>query len=415
MLAQYFLVFAIARTCGAGILGEYSLAYALLQLTLVFALLGLDNLLVREIAASSAKAERKSPFSAFFRISLFSSVLTAFVVFIGAEKLAGEIFHKPFLAAPFRYVACCLPLAVSTAMVASGFRGMKNMTGFLAFKVVLALFTAGFVVIGNLSGQILHPTQALLIAYALVALAALLIWRAYGFHASGKESAFRTTGDIIKQSFPMMLTGSVFFVLGWTDNVVLGVFRSTAEVGIYDTAFKIAGASSIILMAVNSIQAPVFSLYHAQGEKEKLRNYIHQSNKLIFYATLPVMAVVLFFPERLLGLFGETFSQAALPLRILALSTFVSCISGSVGNLLQMTGNQAGYNRIILIAASLGIGLCFLLVPRYGMTGAALASAFSRVFQNIYSVVYVKQKLGFSAIYLPFIPSLSQKAVRHES
>ena len=88
---------------------------------------------------------------------------------------------------------------------------------------------------------------------------------------------------------------------------------------------------------------------------------------------------------------------------ILAVGNFINSITGSVGILLQMTGHQKPYNIIILYAAATSIVLNIILVPRIGITGAAIASATAKIVQNLASSIYVYKKFGFLSIYLPGI------------
>ena len=81
----------------------------------------------------------------------------------------------------------------------------------------------------------------------------------------------------------------------------------------------------------------------------------------------------------------------------------ISSFSGSVGNILQMTGNQNILARILFLGAIINVLLNLILIPNYGINGAAIASTISTVFWNITMVFAVKKKLGFYSFYLPFI------------
>jgi O-antigen/teichoic acid export membrane protein len=205
---------------------------------------------------------------------------------------------------------------------------------------------------------------------------------------------------------PMMLTGSMFFILGWTDNIILGIFRSSEEVGMYDAAFKLSTLSAIVLLAINAIQAPVFSdLYHKK-EMGRLQNIIIKSNRLLFFTSLPLTVVLCFFPETILGFLGEGFKGAWIALILLSIGNFVNSITGSIGILLQMSGHQKEYNKIITSTAIGSIILNFILVPKIGLVGAAISSSSAKIIQNLLSVAYAKKNLGILSIYLPGIEKL---------
>ena len=81
----------------------------------------------------------------------------------------------------------------------------------------------------------------------------------------------------------------------------------------------------------------------------------------------------------------------------------ISSFSGSVGNILQMTGNQNIYAIILLIGAILNVVLNLIFIPLYGINGAAIASMSSLIVWNLSMVLVVKQKFGFYTCYIPFI------------
>ena len=80
-----------------------------------------------------------------------------------------------------------------------------------------------------------------------------------------------------------------------------------------------------------------------------------------------------------------------------------SAICGSVGTLLQMSGNQKYFQNVLIAAAILNVALNNILIPNYQLLGAAIASLVSNVFWNILMVIYIKRKFGFYTIYLPFL------------
>ena len=89
----------------------------------------------------------------------------------------------------------------------------------------------------------------------------------------------------------------------------------------------------------------------------------------------------------------------------------ISAFSGSVGNLLQMTGKQFVFMKILIVGAIINIGLNYLLIPAdnpfselgiSGINGAAVASMCSIIFWNLSMVLVVKKQFGFLTVYIPF-------------
>ena len=84
---------------------------------------------------------------------------------------------------------------------------------------------------------------------------------------------------------------------------------------------------------------------------------------------------------------------------ILLLGQIVNVVSGSVGNLLNMSGNEKDLNNVAILAGILVTILNFSLIPVFGVLGAAISTAIAISFQNISAAFYVKKRLGFN-VYL---------------
>jgi O-antigen/teichoic acid export membrane protein len=153
------------------------------------------------------------------------------------------------------------------------------------------------------------------------------------------------------------------------------------------------------LMAVNSIAAPKFAEFYGSNDISTLGKVARQSTKLIFWTSLPSIVLLGIFPGFFLGLYGPEFKAGTTSLIILAIAQFIAAISGSVGNILQMTGSQKTYQNIILSTTILNISLNLILIPIMGIEGAAIAAFFTIVIRNLVSVVVIKKKYGFLTIY----------------
>ena len=230
-----------------------------------------------------------------------------------------------------------------------------------------------------------------------------------------KESAEKeimSYSTLLKISIPLMFAQSVQFIMAWTDKLMLGNMTNPKEVGIYFTAFKLSMFAAVALMSINSIAAPKFAEFFARNDMEGLKKVTHQSTKMIFWTSLPLIVIFFSLPEFFLGLFGEEFKIGVTAFIFMSCGRLVSSFSGSVGSILQMSGNQIIYGLILLIGAVMNVGLNFILIPEgnplsgfgiSGIDGAAFASMCSLSFWNLSMVLVVKKKFGFYTFYIPFL------------
>ena len=221
----------------------------------------------------------------------------------------------------------------------------------------------------------------------------------------------QTLKNILVIALPLMLAQSVQLIMIWTDKLMIGNMMSATDVGIYGVAFKLSMFASVTLMAINSIAAPKFAEMYGEKNMEGLKKVVQKSTKMIFWSTLPLLIIFFLFPTFFLGIFGGEFKIGVNAFIILSVGMLISAFSGSVGNLLQMTGKQLVFMKILIAGAVINVGLNYLLIPESnplsefgisGINGAAIASMCSIVFWNLSMVLVVKKQFGFLTFYIPF-------------
>ena len=184
----------------------------------------------------------------------------------------------------------------------------------------------------------------------------------------------------------------------WLPQISLGVFCPADEVGVYNAAFRVANLTSLVLVGVNSVVFPRFAALHASQQHDRLKGLAQASTRIMAFACVPFLAVLLLLPGVVLSLFGAGFAEGALALRIIAVGQVVNVITGSVGGLLNMTGNQSISFRCSLISFLMMTLALVCLIPRFGLIGAALAQAIGVSTNMLCLSVACRYQLGFAPI-----------------
>ena len=215
--------------------------------------------------------------------------------------------------------------------------------------------------------------------------------------------------SILLLSLPLMFAQSGQFIMSWADRLMLGGMNydtlgvtSSHDVGIYDLAFKLSMFVNIALTAVSSINAPKFAELYAMKDFERLEKVVHQSTKLIFWSTVPLLVVFFSFSMQVFSAFGDDFKKGIFCFIILCSARMVSAFTGPAATLLQMTGRQVIFMKVLSAGAVINIVINYLLIPIYGIQGAAIATMSSVIFWNLTMVYFVKKEFGFLTIYIPF-------------
>ena len=127
-----------------------------------------------------------------------------------------------------------------------------------------------------------------------------------------------------------------------------------------------------------------------------------------FWATVPLIIITSLIPEQILGVFGEEFQTAAIPLIILLIGQIFNTVNGPTGIVLQLTGHQKVFKNIILVSSIINIALNYILIPMYGLVGAAIANSFSLILWNVWCSIKIKTTFLVSLFfYLPFLPKMN--------
>jgi O-antigen/teichoic acid export membrane protein len=185
---------------------------------------------------------------------------------------------------------------------------------------------------------------------------------------------------------------------------MLGIFRSEAEVGYYSIAVKLAMLTAFILKAVITVAAPKFSNLFYSDKIDELFYVAKKSAKLIFWTTVPILLSLIVLGKSIITLlYGSNFIVAYWAMIILIIGNFVTSISGPTAMFMNMTENHKIFRNIIFISALTNIGLSILLIPDFGICGAAVSSMASLVLWSIITLFYIKMKYGKTTGYFPFL------------
>jgi len=175
----------------------------------------------------------------------------------------------------------------------------------------------------------------------------------------------------------------------------LGVFSDTSSIGIYGSVGRVAGLLSFVLIATNSVIAPKISRNFVAGNLTDLVRIVRNTARVSLILSLPICLVFLLFPSTVLSLFGSEFTSGATALQILCLGHLFNCYSGSVFYTLNMTSGHKVVGIISFISATLLIALSYILIPLYGINGAAIAASFIMILHNCLGALAVYKMLDF--------------------
>jgi O-antigen/teichoic acid export membrane protein len=403
----YIFVLIISRFYGPQIVGAFTLCSTVLIIFSVAGRLGFDSSIVRFFAQNIIHNKWDVVHEIYIKIlriiipwGLFLSV----VLFFSSSLLADRFFHKPQLAPYFKLISIgVLPMTLRF-INAESYRGFKMMKQY-AYSQNVSYFLYASVMLTAVSlfyKNDFLPNLCFVASLAILSISSsfLILKKIKSNSPSISESI--GVRKMLGISTPMMLSTSLMLISGWINTVMLGIYGTESDVGIYSVIFKIGTFSAIVLNAVNSIAAPKFAELHALNDYRGLAKVAVQTSKINFWASLPILALTIIFRHDILELFGKEFVAGAKVLLFTMLGQLVNVFSGSAGAFLNMTGHQNVQRTIVLIATLINIISCMIFIPKYGLMGSAICGMIFMCTWNIIALLYIKIKLNIQTFYFPF-------------
>lgn len=173
----------------------------------------------------------------------------------------------------------------------------------------------------------------------------------------------------------MLVTPVYYFLLFETDAVMLGVLAGPEEVGVYQVARRLAEFVVFCAAVASAVGLPRLAESHAARQAGRVQATVDTMNGIALVSTAPIVLALALVGPWVLQLFGDDFAGGYLPMLILAVARLVAVVFGPASDLLLMTGHHARLGKVNLVCAAANIVLNLLLIPRFGVVGAASATS----------------------------------------
>jgi O-antigen/teichoic acid export membrane protein len=201
----------------------------------------------------------------------------------------------------------------------------------------------------------------------------------------------------LKDGLPFIMLGGLAVINSRIDILMLGALKGAGAVGVYAVVSRVTSLIVFALGILNSVLSPTFATLYAEGKREQLQQVVTHSTRLISLFALVMTLGLIALRYSILQLFGAEFIQGQTALIILSIGYLVNALTGSVGLLLNMTRHAKFSAATVAFAALLNVCLNWLLIPKWGVNGAATATAISMIVGNVISAIWVRQKLGIKS------------------
>ena len=395
--------------------GLYAIALATVIVAQPAAVLGLDVGAVRFVALHAAEGDEpgaRGSFQVAFGIVALVGTLLTVVLFWKAPWLATHAFHKPQAAPLMRLVSLALPALALTRVAIGALQGLGLM-GYAAWVNPLRVLGTVLLTIPLLALGFGARGVALAFvppAWAALAVSLALLLRAMPGAFMPSPSTWHAR-RMLAFSLPQTLTTMLLQVILWTDMLVLGRMRAAVEVAVYAICQRLLSPAQIVSTATGQMFAPRIAAEDARGDRKNLGTMLKRVTYWNLAASIPVFALLLVIPGPILHLFGGAYAAGATALVILAAGQLFNAATGPLGQVINMSGHPYITLANNAVVAALNVVGCLLLIPRYGIVGAATSTTAAVTIVNVAKLFEVQWMFGITPFRAAALRTLGLAAV----
>jgi len=397
----------LARTMGGKEYGIYIYVLNWVYLLVLLGKMGMDTALLRFVpqylATDQQPPARGIIIRSFQLTAIMACVIAAGLLLAASVLLGGE--GKESVRTTFLYGAALLPLISLLRVSQAAIQALK--------RVAIAQIPEGifipaammlFVGLGYKAG-LFQPSAPLVMAVMVcITVTALLfgqyfvsrIIQPFSRHAETRHE----TGLWVRTAVPLMLISGMQMLTAYLDTIMVGAMLSPEEAGMYSVAARIAMFAAFALTALNSAVAPLVSARMALRESASVQRLLTQVSAAAFGFAILFFLFMYVWGGQVLAIFSPAFVVAYVPMLILLAAQLFNTGAGSVGMLMNLSGNQNMVAKVTGGTVLLNVTLNFLLIPVMGMAGAALASAVSVIAWNMALVWRARRVSGIDTTIL---------------
>lgn len=397
-----FIYRAIVARISVAEYGTISLGLAIVSFLITISLIGMDFGIMRYLPDYQEKKNRQkvlSTISTATLITAVTSILFAIAVFLYASRLAA-LFGNPQLAPVLKILAFVLPLDVLRIVLFSILKSFKLAQYEIYGKNIIenvakVLLTLILLMLGfGLIGATLAHLAAIFVSF----LAAIYFVKKNPFQKVDQLFTKSINREVIWYSLPLVLNALIILVISWSDTILLGIFRTSEEIGLYNAAIPLANLMYIFPNALLIIFLPILTTLYVQKESATFNTLYQTITKWILTINvLILLAFILLAPQFLAYSFGWPYLAARNALIILTLGNLLYYAALTANNVLLTLKKT----RFIFFTSILGAGSNILLnlymIPRYGFLGASLTTLFSQALMT--SLLFLKAR---TILHTPF-------------
>ena len=369
--------------------GTYALALTVISVTGAIATLGLNEGVPRYIAFFRGRHEEQKVHELIISamiMGLIAGLLSILVSPSLFHTLAGNGFDaQGKVLSVVKILIFAVPFTILLNLTVAIYRGFdRTNVNMYFYNIIRPVSLLGFATVAvfikaSLKGVVFADLLSMIFTFSIMSV--YFIKKPPIKRAVKQERKIQfgdTTRQLIRYSFPLLITATLLNIMSWIDTIMLGYFKSAEIVGIYNAVYPLVGFLSLVVSSMGFVYVPVTSRLWGQNETAPLGSIYEIMTKWCFLLTFPLFALIFVYPEYFITkLYGAQYVGGATALRILALGFIANSYFGFNYHTLLASGDSDFLMKCSVASAGVNVAVNFMLIPEYGMIGAAIGTAVS--------------------------------------
>ncbi|MCI5129962.1 MAG: hypothetical protein D3904_00180 [Candidatus Electrothrix sp. EH2] len=401
----------LARTLGVEQFGKYAFILALTELFTLLALFGSPSLLIREVAhgISTRSFGRVLGILNWTRYATilmsFPLMIIAFIIFLlwqgDNQQIALAIVPTFFI------LLTAISRQATNTIQGNGNILESQILSIIVPSVIFFLVLTGSLIVFRKNISLINIITLLLISQILTWVIIERKKKQYLPVEIFSSSPEYYSHLWFKSALPLMFVSSTLLLNTKVDILMLQYFYNSTDVGLYRVAQRAGQFMLFGIMAVDVIINPLAAKASTVKQKIELQQILTKSILWILWFALPLLCLYVIWGQQLIKMiYGAEYIAAWIPMIILSLGSFSQIFFGRGGIILTMSHYERYTVIIVAIGALWNIFLNLQLIPRYGINGAAFATATALVLRAIVEAILTYHKTGFNTTIFALPPKI---------
>ena len=406
----------MARWMGGFDYGVFVLVWTVMIMVGDISCLGFQTSIIRfipEYRERGRPEELRGAIQAARVFVLVTSSLVAALGLAGVWLFSDQI--ESYYVLPFYLGLACLPVIALSDVL----EGMARANGWSVLALAPVYILRPLLILALMGGAILlgyPPSAQVAVVCALLATLATTIYQVAAIvppataGVRGVKPRFHLR-HWVAVSLPIFLVDGFFYLHTNADILMIGWFMQPEDVAVYFAALKLLALVHFVYFAVKAGVAQRYAQYAHGGDRERLAGFARETVAWTFWPSLAMAALMLLAGKPMLMLFGPGF-EAGYPLLFLLLAGVVARAAvGPAESLLTMSGHQNACAGVFGVTLAVNLGLNLVLIPLWGLWGAATATAVAMCVEALLLAATVRRRLGI-LMFVPLGGGKRQEALR---